>query len=143
MKVILKNSTIQFQENPQPGDWVTITPDFVNSDFSGYRIQTNGKLSTSSVNSVSSAVAVAGYDKVKIINPAINQYVAQCAFFDSTSNTQGTNPVVVSSGTGDIGEDVTVDIPQGAVYVRFNTNNNSSGTPIAGRVIQMRVAVEE
>ena len=145
MKVILKNSTIQFQETPQPGSLVTITPDFVNSDYQGaYRIKSDGTISASaspSSNSrVSAPISVAGYDKVIITNPVNNAYVAQCAFFTSASSASGSNAVVVSESSV---PSVEVNIPSGAQYVRFGNNMDSNGNVVDTRTIQMRVAVEE
>lgn len=129
MKIILKNSTIEMQKNVPSGTEVEFFPDFANSDYptsGGWRINPSAGLSQVAgwVNKsgVSNIYPVEGYAKVKVTGAVGNDAIAVAAFFPSSAATSGNYPLIITSdGSGEI------NIPSGAVYVRFGVSLTGGG----------------
>lgn len=129
MKIILTNSKVEMQESMPSGTEVEIFPDFVNSDHpksEGWYISNAGYLRTNPTyvgkDGVSDLMPVFGYSKIKITGAVGNQYWASWAFFTDAEDMVGSNSAVFRTAG-----DYEVDIPAGAVWVRFSQNGNSSG----------------
>ena len=141
MKIILKKSIISFTPVPSPGQLVTIDLEWDANYTPGYAIKSTNKIETTSLSNagVSIAYPCEGFDKIIVTNAAKQSAFCQLSFFDDTSSINGHDGVTVAGNTGV--EDIEVDIPDGARYVRFTANINTAGILQEGRIVQMRGTV--
>lgn len=141
MNIILRKSTVNFTPDPTPGVLVTIDLEWDPDYTPGYLIKSDNRIQTSAFthSGVSIPYSCDGFDKIIVTNAAKQSALCQLSFFDAMDSAVGHDGVTVEGSSGT--ENIEVNIPQGAAYVRFSTNVDTADRLQAGRVVQMRGTV--
>lgn len=131
MKIILKNSSMEFRPTYEPGTEFVVNPVYSGSYAlgNGYYISRSGDISfnenfVGKFTGVSDLIPVTGFSKVKVSNIITNAYAAVFAFFNSEQQTVSSNFFIYSDAEPG---SIEVSIPDGALYIRVGANNNTKG----------------